>query len=875
MLEKIRLLQLQCNHLTNPLAVGGDIVLSFWKNGEGLDKFLLGLASSQEKLQNGEYDVFCKEYENVVEVPVSLQAKAGQRVFWHVKTAQFTSETAYFDFAESFTGAKWITTPQTTREICSFTKRFALTDKPVMAKLLVCGLGFFDGEINGEKFDSHYFKPNVTDYKKRTDKNFVEKENYFAVYNTYEVTHLLMLGANELAFQVSGGYYHNADRYDAPDWDYGDCRLKFELICYYPDGQTRIFSDENCAVATTGNYSTLFLGDKIDFRPREIVYGQVKVVEDDICLRASSWKDDTLSKWISPQLSNESETVKIYDFGKNHTGGIACFLRGKKGTKVIVRYAEVQNEDGSLNFLTGSFEEFIDGKNIPQSFAEQQKAKTRIVQENAYILSGNKDEILPLFSWRCYRFVEMRAEEPFTVEGMRSAFIHMDIEKIGDFSCSEWIFNDIYEKYLLTQRNNMHCGLATDCPHREKVAYTGDGHIVAKSVLYNFDAEGFYQKWLKDIASAQSVNGFIPNSAPDMATGGGYYWGFAVMRLPEILYQFTGKKEYLQSVYGNMRRWVEYLNTRHDGDCILLVNDRKWLLSDWLSPEKVQINCRYFSTVCFFASVKILCKVHEILYGEKDEAFETLAERIRRAVNDQFFDEKNMRYCNGVQGESVIALYYGIPDKEYEKPLQEAVRKHYTEKTNGHFDTGIVTTPLLLQYLTENGMKDIAYEIMTKTDYPSYAYMLQGETTLPEHWSKKWIEYSFSDTNDFVVAGGADVSHCHPMYGSVVEWLYEKVAGLDLTGLHENTVRVSPRFIKEIKKAHASVALRKGVVAVEYENENGFLLKVRIPQGLTGKVRIEDLRGRFFVKGKVMKEVYADGVLELELDGGEWKIEKI
>lgn len=871
-------MKLKCNNLTNPLSVTSeDIVLSFEKGKHKFHKFTLGLASTIEKLASGIYDVFTGNYENVTKVrlPV-LEQKEGQRIFWHIKTDKYVSETAYFDIAESFLDSKWIAAPQTADDICLFYKKFNLKALPIQAKLIVCGLGFFDGTINGEIFDEHYYKPNFTDYKKRFDENFVKKEKYkyCVVYNTYDLSSFLKEGENRLDFRVSGGYFHNVDRFDAPVWNYGDTRLKFELILCYPSEKKRIVSDESCLVAQTGDFSTLYLGDRIDFSKRELVYKQARILDDEIMLTPTQWTDDIEMERLNPFVVENYGNYKVYDFGKNHTGGIRCFLKGEKGTRIKVRYAEVANEDGTLNFQTATYEEFIDTANIPKTFIEQKLAKIRVEQENSYILSGEKDEVLPLFSWRCYRYVEMSADKPFTVENLTSSFIHMDIEKTGDFWCSEPIFNDIYQKYILTQKNNMHCGVATDCPHREKVPYTGDGHITAKSVLYNFAAEGFYEKWLRDIILAQSIDGFVPNSAPDMATGGGYFWGFAIMRLPEILYRFTGEKDYLKWVYKNMVAWVEYMNTRHTGNYILFVNDKKWLLSDWLSPEEVKINCRYFSTVCYYASVKILCETHNILFGKRNEEFERLGENIRKAINNTFFNKELMQYCNGIQGETVLALYYGIPDEEYVPLLKGAVRKYYLEEKKGYFDTGIVMTPILLQYLTENGMKDIAYGMMTKMDYPSYAYMLKGETTLPEHWSKKWIKYSFSESKEYVVEGGTDVSHCHPMYGSVVEWLFEKVAGLDLSNFYKKVVKIRPRFVKNVKQAKASICLRWGTVSVAYENTDRLLLKIKIPQGVQGEVCLEEAFGSFSVKGENTSWcINADGILQTVLTDGEWIIE--
>jgi alpha-L-rhamnosidase len=177
----------------------------------------------------------------------------------------------------------------------------------------------------------------------------------------------------------------------------------------------------------------------------------------------------------------------------------------------------------------------------------------------------------------------------------------------------------------------------------------------------------------------------------------------------------------------------------HCGDYLPKSNGRQWCLSDWLSPEEVRVDTRYFNSVVYFLSVKGLNAFHEILYGKPSEELTCLAEKIREAINKEYFDKEHYRYAKGEQGETAFALWAGIFSKEDERGLKESLRRHYTEVTNGHFDTGIVLTPILLEYLTDNGMRDLALRLMMQTDYPSFAYLLEGETTIAEHWSKRWI----------------------------------------------------------------------------------------------------------------------------------------
>ena len=867
-------LNLKCNLLENPLQVSGNrILLTFVKGEYEFNEFCICMASSLEGMENRRYDVLYQRYSGNGRVYVTLPENVKGRVYWRVEALYDVSEVAFFEVGNGLEGAKWIA-PSAIENggIYIFEKEFHLPSKPMQARLNVCGLGFYDGKINAKRVDGYYFKPNFTDYKKRTEPALTEGNDYFAVYNTYDVTELLCKGQNTMRFRVAGGFYNNTDKRDAPNWKYGDERLIFALTAQCEDGTHTIVSDESCLSAVLKTKSTLFLGDRVDFTESMPVLERSKVLAQDIRLLPAQCTDDKLERVFFPHPLTQEEKRKVYDFGLNHTGGISCLVKGERGTVLTVRYAEVMT-DGELNFDTSAYEDFVD-ETEHFDLGNPHKAKKKVIQENTYILSGNEDEIVPLFSWRCYRYIEMTADRPFQVEGLVSQFICSDIKRTGSFYCSEEIFNDLFEMYIQTQQCNMHSGVITDCPHREKLPYTGDGRLVAKSFLYNFDGEVLLRKWLKDILAAQGEDGYVPHSAPDMSVGGGYFWGFSVVDIPIKLYEFTGDMYYLKKAYASMRKWCEYLNARHEGDYIVGGNGRKWLLSDWLPPEEVKIDCRYFSTVCFYLSVVKTQWVHERLYGNKDAELETWAEKIKAAVNQTFYNAEKGVYAGNVQGESVLALLAGIPEAQEIEKIKKSVYHYYKHEKRSHFDTGIIMTPFLLEYLTTNGMEDLALSMMTQKDYPSFYMLMQGETTLPEHWSKKWINYSWAD-GGIETLGGDDVSHCHPMFGSVVEWLFECVGGLNFSKLYQNVVQFSPMYVDKIDYASVSANTMNGVAKCEYSMQNGFEMFVSVPNGLQGEVCVKDLRGSFSVTGERSFNTSCEDGLCLSLPGGTWKIKKV
>lgn len=853
--QSIMRLQLQCNFLAEPLAVDcGEVVFSFHKGVYSFDEYTLALASSKENLDKGIYDIYSGVHQET-RVRLNLQGKAGERVYWRICTNNAISETSFFEWAEDLSVAKWIGANEPTDKLLCFKKNFAAKDGLLSARLHICGLGFYDFRLNGAEVDGHFYKPDFSDYIKRKDDALREKldETYYAFYNSYDITPFVNAGENVLTTEVAPGYFNNTDQTFISYWHFGQARLKFLVVLRYADGTEYIVSDESCLCAITDSASTLYNGDRLDFRDKEYNFTSAKVLEEEIALRPALMRGDCIGEIFEAKLIAKQGNKWIYDFGQNHTGGLSCALTGEEGTVVTARFAEVMDKDGSLNFRTASF-----------------------TQSAQYVLSGKKDTIKPLYNWHCYRYVEIEADKSIAIENLQSYFLHADIQKDGEFTCSEPLFNDIYKKYLYTQLCNMHAGVPTDCPHREKKPYTGDGHLTARAVLYNFKAEGFYFKWLTDIIESQEIDGYVPHTSPRMGCGGGFYWGQAIVELTKTLYSLTGDKSYLEKSYRSIEKWVEFFNKSHNGDYLPKNNGREWCLSDWLAPNVVVFDTRYFNAVTFYLSVKALNDFHKTLYGEHLERLTTLAEHIKKAVNQAYFDKEKLCYAKGVQGETVFALWAGIPEEKDVPALRQAVRNHYENETKGHFDTGIVLTPILLEYCTENGMKDLALKLMRQTDYPSFAYLLEGETTISEHWSKKWIAYKFSEDSEEVIDDDGDLSHCHPMFGSVVSWLFEYVAGLDIRGVYNNEIRISPRFIQEIPEARAQKSLDKGDVFVEYNATDGFVLRAKIPCGLTGKIRIDGLYGDFEVSnGTETTLVQAQDTLSLDIPCGEWIVRKI
>ncbi|WP_372650448.1 family 78 glycoside hydrolase catalytic domain [Draconibacterium sp.] len=862
---KIYPTQLTCEYLNNPAVVDVPQPRLAWINvadererGQVQTAFQIRVATTKNLLSNPDlWD--SKKVESMASTRVNYDGKklnSRQDCWWQVRVwdkndeVSEWSEPAFWHMGllnESDWQAKWIGAPWQGEEALPkpnspavdlpeqlpppapiFRKEFKATKQVKKAVAYVTGLGYFELYLNGEKVGDDVLVPNQTNYGKRPaltqqyiplDDNFRE---YKVMYLAYDISDQLVSSANAFGAILGNGFYNPAKHWAL---GYGSPRLLLQVHVTYNDGtEDVIVSDESWKVAKSPILMDMvYYGEHYDARLEQ--NGWCSPGFND-----SAWESAVLRKAPEGKLTaHTAHPDKVYemlqpiriekmyngnykvDFGVEISGWVRLKnVEGSEGHKVEIKYLS--------NTFSG---------------------------DNSYIFKGvGKENYAARFNWFVFREVEIvnwpGVLEP---ENICAEAINTYIEESARFETSNPLFNEVNKIWKRSQTDNMHGGIASDCPHRERSPYTGDGQVACVTVMHNFDAQNFYYKWIQDIIGAQNVEtGYVPNGAPwQPGCGGGVAWGAAVNIMPWEFYVHYGAVDILEEAYEPMKEYVRYMQTWVDAEGIMNSqrvgldgNVLKWFnLGEWVTAGELPADS-LVHTFYFWRCADITAKAAEAL-GKRKEAkkYTKLAEATKKAFHQRFYDVERGTYGNS--GANIFALKMGVPEAEYERVIKAL--KENIKKNKGHLDTGIFGTQFFFEVLTENGMHDLAYEAMNKKEEPGYGrWLVLGATTSWEHW----------DT------GG---SHNHPMFGGGLVWLYRQLAGMqaDEKDPGYRHIIFHPQPVDEMEFAKYYNKTPYGKAGIKWEQKEGKLnVDITVPVGCTATMILpgED----FLADGKKLVE---------------------
>ncbi len=684
-------------------------------------------------------------------------------------------------------------------------RKFTLDEMPAKALIRVVGLGFFHCFINGKEITKDQFVPLLSDFEERPDYPSGEKVTGHRLYvPEYDIKEFIKEGENVLAIWFGGGYYCEKG------WGFDDAKAIYRMMFENNDGKTfEAVSSENDIFTDSYvklyNFSTFERQDYTDFDPecfgldfdasacRHVIAARPVETEFEF----TDCPKDRTEYTLSPMLLCEKDGVKHYDAGKNITGYPVLKIKAAKGETVKVLFAEEKNEDGTINM----------------SYHHGQYFK---------VTSSGKEIVTEAkFTWFGFRYFSVEGDaEPIEVKVVRCA-----ANVTSSFECDNETLNWLYEAYINTQLNNMHCGVPSDCPHIERRPYTGDGELTCHAVMDIFDARAFYEKWIKDIGDCQDVySGHVQYTAPYYLCGGGPgAWGGAIVEVPYAFYKNYGDIGPFKKLFPQMLHYFEYLEAHCENGFVTSDKPGMWCLGDWLPPEDVQLPEPFVNTYFF---IRTMMKARELAHiCGRDCDIPLLDRRIaehKKAMMSAYFNLYDHSFVGGIQGANAFALDIGLGD---ERTYQGLVRRY--EKL-GKYDTGICGTDILTRVLFEHGNDDLAVRLMaSEKDFSFYEMKRAGATTLWENWPH----------------GFWDRSRNHPMFGAVCAYLFDYVLGInqakDKAGYEELTIE--PGFTSPLTRASGSRTLPAGEIYVSWEKkDNEAHVTVYIPEGVKAVYRYKD-----------------------------------
>lgn len=681
--------------------------------------------------------------------------------------------------------AEWICADADFGGVCpSFTKLFTAKKEIKKASLSVTAAGVYEACLNGKRVGNFVFAPGCTSYETRLQ------------FQTYDITDMLQ-DNNTLDITVGSGWYSGRigkPSPGAPSPKIVDtpCAVIAEAEIEYVDGTSnKILTDSSWGVLKSNIlFSDIYDGETYNAMFSDDTLYPVKTLD--------LTKDNIIPQ--QGEIVCEHERIKpvgyfttpngekVVDFGQNLAGYVEFTIDAKQGFEVELSHAEVLDRNG--NFYTENY----------------RTAKSKI----KYICGSGRQTYKPHFTFMGFRYIRLdNFAGEVNLDNFTAIAVYSDIKQIGYIKTGNAKINKLFENSLWSQKSNF-LDIPTDCPQRdERMGWTGDAQVFAKTAGYNYNVLKFFKKWLGDVRAQQRANGAVPDTVPNFwqHDSSSAAWGDAICIIPWQMYLLYGDKQILEDNFDAMRKWVSYITGDTldkylwtcKGDAKGGTSDRKHY-GDWLALDapygsfKGSTDEDFIASAFYAYSVSLVVKTGKVL-GRNVSEYADLYKNIVQTFKKRFSNFKT-------QTEHVLALYFNLTD-DIKKTADSLA--NMIEANGNRLKTGFVGTPYLLHVLSQNGHADTAYSLLLQEDYPSWLYEVNnGATTIWEHWDS---------TNDKGEIWPSSMnSYNHYAYGSVMDWVYSVAAG----------IHTSEDYAGFEKLVIAPVAdSRLGWIDVSYETPHG------------------------------------------------------
>jgi alpha-L-rhamnosidase len=651
-----------------------------------------------------------------------------------------------------------------------FRKEFDVPGQIKRATVYASARGIFELRANGQRIGEDIFAPEWTDYDKRIH------------YRAYDVTALLNNGRNALGATLGDGWWSGYVGWQETRARYGSLEnsLLVQLEVELSDGNRLTVNTDGSWTCNTGPilFSDFIMGETYDARRERAGWDAAnfsgkdwlaarEVAAPTVPLVAQRSEPVQVVEKFTPLSVNEiNPGIFIFDLGQNIAGWVRLKVNAPAGTRVTIRQGERLSPDGTL-------------------YTENLR---RAKSTDVYVCKGGGEEVYePHFTFHGFQYVELTGL-PYRPgsDAVTGCVVRSATPDVGSFECSHPDVNRLWLNGLWGQKDNF-LSVPTDCPQRdERLGWMGDAQVFSRTASYNMDVAAFFTKWMIDVEDAQTPEGIFPDTAPRLREGenfiglgnlgGSAGWADAGVIIPYTMWRVYGDRRILERHYIAMVKWVDWISSHNPNG--LRVNELANNYGDWLcipsdtsfgthSPMKNLLATAYWADDC-----TKLARIARELGREADaKRFEKMFAHVRAAFQKEWL-EPDGRITTDTQTGYLLALAFDLLPEN----LRAAAVNHLVENIKAldwHLSTGFIGISHLNPQLTLAGRADVAYRLLLRDDYPSWLYPVKhGATTIWERWNGWTHQDGFFNPHMN--------SLNHYSLGSVGEWLFRHVAGIEL-----------------------------------------------------------------------------------------------
>ncbi|MBQ0127861.1 MAG: family 78 glycoside hydrolase catalytic domain [Bacteroidales bacterium] len=754
------------------------------------------------------------------------------------------------------------------------------------AKWMTTGLGIYDIFVNGQNVGKEILKPGFT-HPYKTKRSF-----------TYDVTALLDPAAgarNVLAAEVTPGWW--GDRIVTPgefDGMLGNkCAFRAVLEITYKDGSRELFGTDTenwkAGIAGPVKHAAIFDGEEYDARelpgwctPDKLSTPEINTefsgailpsngaevyMRHDLALKpvkAYTWSsvEGNDSKHfgkvvISKEFAcGETMTVEpgetlVIDFGQNCASVPAFKFNAAAGTRLTCLPGELLN-DGN-----GAHERGMDG---PEGSVHRENLRIPdygMILDYTFADSEDDVEFTPRKTFFGYRFVSITATGKVTISSIESIPVTSIAKELetGTISTGNELINRLISNTIWGQRSN-YLSVSTDCPQRnERLGWTADTQVFTETGTFFANTDPFFHKWLQDMRDTQSKLGGYPGVAPLAQYGGDdgnmmrVGWADAGIIVPWTIWKQYGDNSIIEESWESMERYMEHVaRTKYDHTALSAENSNyQW--ADWLSYEALE-SCSgrmndnfaetlgYWNYLCasYWAIDAAMMRDMASAAGKDAAKYEQMTAEAKAYIKDTFMNEDGTfktAILNTMQTPALFALKNGILEGKAKEDMCARLRKNFEDHDNC-LQTGFLGTSILMGTLTDNGMEDIAYELLFQRRNPSWLYSVDnGATTIWERWNSYTLE-------DGMGPKGMN-SFNHYAYGCVCQWIWETAAGIAADPAKPGFRHIIMKPVPDKRLGHLDAEFKSAAGTIKsswkYEGD-AWVWTFTIPEGASASVTL-------------------------------------